>query len=244
LNSLLFFEVFSFVVPVLGVSIVFLIISKYFVANNGSPILYQSQSHSHSHSHSQSQHIPQQLHQLNQQNQTNQRQEEKKYSTTVPNPLQNSTDVDDMNAITLRFLTGENSAVIRRVSKVMTIQAIKLQIFPTEVNSGKRVIFIYQGRVLLDNDTLMNYPMIADNSFVHCVFTQPNFNSNHVNGRVRRDGEVSVPHVVLFSVLVAFLGCFWGLWIFSGPKLFNSSSVVLLLGLTWAYIYAVRIVFQ
>jgi len=110
-----------------------------------------------------------------------------------------------------------------------------IQEFRREIEEGKSIRLIYQGRLLDDNMRPVEY-VIPSDATIHCVITnRVNNNDGNSDGGDQYDWEA--PSWVLWLVCGLALSFFWLLFLAYGTQFVSGTALVLLCMLTSALVF-------
>jgi hypothetical protein len=133
---------------------------------------------------------------------------------------------------------GSGQAVSHQIDPHLVIGQLKLQLYSAEIDQGRRVVWIYQGRRLQDELTLNDYN-IPDNGVIHCLI-QDNQAPVEASAPGIPGGSGPASPFGLFVGCTVILGMFWGLFFSAGDKYFSTSAFVMLVALSILLLVVVR----
>jgi len=160
-------------------------------------------------------------------------------STTTSN-ISSSEPTFDVNV-----RNGEYIQLIK-ISKKMTVLQLKQLAFPAEMAAQKRVRFIFAGCLMDDAHPLGVYNL-KPNCHIHCsISVQPNLSMNNANNNNYNNNinplapddytdtltEFLGNSTVLRVAIGVFIGGLWALYFSYGKELFDTFSLLLLIGVS------------
>jgi len=163
-------------------------------------------------------------------------------SVTVPFEEVFSPDIQNLSKI--NFILSEQ-VYHRNFNSTTIIKVLDLKkyFFPNEFENGKRIIFIHNGRALIDTEQLTNITHFLNGEnppFIHCMIKNP-LTADQVTNDPNYSTESTSAFTwmctkTLYILTGLFLVILWSLKVTS-PKLFNFFSTIMLLVFTlfWAF---------
>ncbi|KAF2070097.1 hypothetical protein CYY_008581 [Polysphondylium violaceum] len=141
---------------------------------------------------------------------------------TIPFEETFSSNVQDLTKINF-ILSEQVYHRTFRSTSIIRVLDLKKYFFPNEYQDGKRIIFIYNGRALVDTEQLN--PLTADQ-----ITNDPNYSTESTSAFTWMCTKT------LYILTGLFLVILWSLKVTS-PKLFNFFSTIMLLVFTlfWAF---------
>ncbi|EGC39608.1 hypothetical protein DICPUDRAFT_96503 [Dictyostelium purpureum] len=166
---------------------------------------------------------------------------------TESEPFQENFSSDIQDLIKINIIQNEKiHHRTFRTSKILKVYDLKKYFYPKEIELNKRILFIYNGRAMIDSHTLGSHLNLLNGinpACIHCLIKDqltPDQVSNDPNysGYNGHNGDSTFTWLctkTLFFFTGLFLSILWFLQ-FTNPKLFNfvSSFVLLILTLFWA----------
>lgn len=112
--------------------------------------------------------------------------------------------------------------------------------FPDEVAQGRRVRFIYSGRLLNDDSASISFYGISNYSVVHAQISDaPQHNSPL--GQEDEDIEIDMSRLFIPVLTLILCGCWYGLMTYR--QLFDTTSTAILVIITGAYAFMIFVMF-